>query len=99
MDDTAYHTFFARPTQTCHRRYEALRAVFLERRSQKDVAQQFGFTYGTMRQLVLEFRRACDGQGQSTDCFFFETAPANRQSPVSRTMLKASFRRWPIGGS
>jgi hypothetical protein len=71
MDGTAYQQFFAQPNQTYHRRYEALRAVFVEGQSQKEVAQQFGFTYGSMRQLVLQFRRACDDRDQPTPSFFF----------------------------
>jgi len=38
MDDTAHQEFFTNPSQTYHRRYEALRAVFVEGRSQKDAA-------------------------------------------------------------
>ncbi len=57
MDDTAYRVFFEQPTQTYHHRYEALRAVFVDQRSQKEVAEEFGFTYGSMRQLVFEFRQ------------------------------------------
>jgi hypothetical protein len=45
MDDMAYQEFFTNPSQTYHRRYEALRAVFVEGRSQKVVADEFGFTY------------------------------------------------------
>ena len=44
MDGTAYQEYFAQPTDTYHRRYEALRAIFVEGRSQKDVAEEFGFT-------------------------------------------------------
>ena len=57
MDDTAYQRYFVRPTQTYHRRYEALRAVFVGGRSQTEVADQFGFQYSSLRQLVYEFRR------------------------------------------
>jgi hypothetical protein len=42
MDDAALSQFFLRPTQTCHRQYEALRAVFVDERSQKIVAEEFG---------------------------------------------------------
>jgi hypothetical protein len=49
MDDTAYQRHFVRPTQTYHRRYEALRAVFVDGRSQKEVAEQFGFQYSSLR--------------------------------------------------
>ena len=78
MDDTAYAEFFINPTQTYHRRYEALRAVFVDERSQKEVAEEFGFTYGSMRQLVLEFRQACDAKDESNECWspFFETSTA-----------------------
>lgn len=57
-------------------RYEALRAVFVEGRSQKEVAEEFGFTYGSMRQLVLEFRQSCDAKDESTESPFFATSTA-----------------------
>ena len=72
MDDTAYREFFELPTQTYHRRYEALRAVFVDQRSQKEVADEFQFTYGSLRQLVREFRRACHTENERTDSPFFE---------------------------
>jgi hypothetical protein len=59
MDDTSYRSFFADPTGTFHRRYEALRAVFLEQRPLTEVAQRFGYRYGTLRNLVAEFRAQC----------------------------------------
>ena len=85
MDDTPYREFFARPTHPYHRRYEALRAVFLDGRSQKDVAEHFGYRYSTLRQLVYEFRR------QGRDSFeaspFFESRGADarpRRAPRRR---------------
>jgi Helix-turn-helix domain len=57
MDDTPYREFFSQPTHPYHRRYEALRAVFLDGRSQKEVAEHFGYQYSTLRQLVYEFRQ------------------------------------------
>lgn len=45
-----------KPTNPFHRQYEALRAVFIEGRTQKDVAQEFGFQYSTLRQMVYDFR-------------------------------------------
>ena len=72
MDDTAYREFFEQPTQTYHHRYEALRAVFVDQRSQKEVAEEFGFAYGSMRQLVFEFRQDCDRQHEPTESPFFE---------------------------
>jgi len=57
MDDACCREFFSLPTQPYHRRYEALRAVFLEGHSQKEVADRFGFQYSSLRQLVYEFRQ------------------------------------------
>ncbi len=56
MKELPCHHFFLQPTGTLHRRYEALRAVFVERRPVKTVAQHFGYSYGTLRNLVHEFR-------------------------------------------
>ena len=79
MDDTPYREFFARPTQPYHRRYEALRAVFLDGRSQKEVADQFGYRYRTLRQLVYEFRR--QGRDPSDTSPFFESPSAGARPP------------------
>jgi len=59
MDDSFCHDFFAHPTSTLHRRYEVLRAVFLDHRRLTEVAQQFGYRYGTLRNLVAQFRAEC----------------------------------------
>ena len=84
MDDTAQQ-FFAQPTQTYHRRYEALRAIIMEGQSQKEVADQFGYTYGTMRQLVFQFRQVCNDPSQSSDALFFAVNMTARRSPSART--------------
>lgn len=86
MDDAAYREFFQQPTQTYHRRYEALRAVFVDQRSQKDVAEEFGYTYDSMRQLVREFRLYCDGEPRPEDPFF-ETSKSVGALPM---MTKSS---------
>jgi hypothetical protein len=57
--DTPYQDFFLRPTQALHRQYEAVRAVFVERRPIPEVAQQFGYSYGGLRNLVADFRAHC----------------------------------------
>lgn len=59
MDDSACRTFFAQPTNPQHRRYEAIRAVFVEGRTVKDVAAQFGMAYRSLRQWLYEFRQHC----------------------------------------
>lgn len=69
MDDARCREFFSHPTQTYHRRYEALRAVFVERRSQKEVAELFGFEHSTLRQLVYEFREHCRHSADASPFF------------------------------
>lgn len=71
MDVTPYRHFFCQPTNPHHRRYEALRAVFVEGRSRKEVAEHFGYQYSTMRQLIHEFRRHCRESGDASP--FFES--------------------------
>jgi len=65
MDDARCREFFSHPAQPYQRQYEVLRAVFLEGCAQKEAADRFGFQYGSLRQLVYEFRRqggrAADG--------------------------------------
>jgi hypothetical protein len=59
MDDQRCQQFFLEPGQTLQRHYEALRAFFVERRPLPDIARQFGFSHGTLRNLVCQFRARC----------------------------------------
>ena len=59
MDDLQCQQFFREPRQSQQRRYDALRAFFLDRRPLPDIAQQFGFAHGTLRNLVSQFRAQC----------------------------------------
>lgn len=73
MDDTARQRYFTQPTQTYQRQYEAVRAVIVDGRSQKEVAETFGFEYGSIRQLMYAFRRSCEEDSELTESPFFET--------------------------
>jgi hypothetical protein len=59
MDDLLCRDFFAKPQGTHHRRYEALRAFFLERRPLDEIAEQFGYKAGALRSMICRFRAAC----------------------------------------
>lgn len=72
MDDKAIRRYFTQPTQTFHRQYEALRAVMVDGRSQKEVAETFGFQYGSFRLLVYEFRRSFAVGQQPVESPFFK---------------------------
>jgi transposase len=49
-------TFFTKPVGTWQRRYEALRAFFVDRLPAQRVAERFGFTAGYVRLLCHQFR-------------------------------------------
>jgi len=69
MDDARCREFFFRPLNLYQRRYEALRAVFVEGRSQSDVAERFGFEHNSLRQLVWEFRLHCRDSSDESPFF------------------------------
>jgi transposase len=48
--------FFAEPSTTRQRQYEALRAFYLEHLSSAEVARRFGYSVGAFRQLCHSFR-------------------------------------------
>jgi hypothetical protein len=58
MADDPDRDFFLQPCCAAHRQYEALRRVFVDGRSQKQAAEEFGYSYGALRQLALQFRTA-----------------------------------------
>lgn len=55
MDETLCRRFFLEPAQTYQKQYEALRAVFTEGRPLKNVAEQFGYEYGSLRTIASRF--------------------------------------------
>jgi hypothetical protein len=48
---------FLEPTNSTHRQYEALRAFFVEGLSSGEAARRFGYTTGSFRVLVHQFRQ------------------------------------------
>ena len=55
---TSFADRFLKPSSPQQRRYEALRAHFVERLPLKESAARFGYSYGTMRNLCAEFKKA-----------------------------------------
>jgi hypothetical protein len=64
MDDPRWQQFFVDPQLIQQRRYEAIRAVILEGEPAQDVAARFGFTHGTLRNVIAQFR-ACIREGRT----------------------------------
>ena len=69
MNRSDYTDYFLHPEQAIHRRYEALRAVFVEEESLQDVAQRFDLTYGSIRNWTSDFRRSRDAGEAPSFCF------------------------------
>jgi len=72
---------FLEPTNATHRQYEALRAYFVEDQSAKEVAARFGYTEGSVRVLVHQFRQ--DPQRQ-----FFVAPTKGPQAAPKRDELR-----------
>ena len=73
MDDTTYRRFFLEPEQTSHRRYEALRAIFVEGLPLNQVADRFGYRPAALRSLASRFRSGF--RAGSPPPFSFSTDP------------------------
>jgi hypothetical protein len=70
--------FFLAPTSALQRRYEALRAFFIERLPSAEVARRFAYTPGSFRVLCHQFRHDPAFRAR-----FFATAPQGQPaSPV-----------------
>lgn len=92
MTDISCEDFFLHPSQVLHRQYEAVRAVVMEHRPLPQVAQQFGYGYGSLRNLVTDFRARCR-VGQAPP--FSPKRPAVGHPALPRTSRSASRRRRP----
>lgn len=66
---------FLEPANTTHRQYEALRAFFVDEMPGKEVAKRFGYTEGSFRVLVHQFR-----QNPNRD-FFLPPAKGPQKAP------------------
>ena len=82
MEDPSCRQFFTdADSATYHRQYEALRAIFVDGLRQNDVADRYGYTYGSLRQLVHQFRTAI--RSGSPPPFFKSRRSAGRHTPIS----------------
>jgi phage regulator Rha-like protein len=88
MDDTVFRHYFTQPTQVYHRQYEALRALMVDGRSQKEVAEAFGFRHRSLRQLLYEFRCSFDTGRRSMHSPFFKPSRGSARPPARKI-------KWP----
>jgi len=100
MDDTFCHDFFAHPSTILHRRFEVLRAFFLDHRPLTEIAAQFGYRYGTLRNQVAQFRAQCrtgrippfsmhrlTGVPQNQNLITLQRNPIPRPRPIATNSL------------
>jgi hypothetical protein len=59
VDDALCRQFFLQPQETFHRRYEALRAYFLDGLPLAEVADRFGYRLSALKSMVCRFRASC----------------------------------------
>lgn len=69
------HERFTKPTASAHRRYEVLRAYFVEECSPGEIAERFGYTKASVQTLVSSYREA-DPSG-----FFQSSRPGPKRQP------------------
>jgi hypothetical protein len=95
MDDQPCRDFFLRPRSTSHRRYEALRAVFVEGRPSAEVAVRFGYKPAAFKVLISRFRH--DIRGQAVPPFSSPTAAGDpRAGRAARTAMGRTRPPSPI---
>ena len=80
MDGSHTRRFFLAPQQTFHRRYEALRAIFVDDQPIDRVAERFGYKPSALRSMASRLRADCR-QGVATP-FFSPTAAGGLSARV-----------------
>ena len=96
MADERCRQFFLEPTETAHRKYEALRAFFVEGRQLQEIAQQFGYQESSLRSMVSRFRMQI--QNNDLHPFLFERTLGGLEiKDVSPQVSRRKRRRSPTG--
>jgi hypothetical protein len=91
MDGSHVKRFFLEPEPTFQRRYEALRAIFIDDEPLEHVAERFGYTLSTLRSMASRLRANCR-RGIATP-FFSRTAAADPSGRVQAKSGRAPRRR------
>lgn len=89
--DERCRLFFLQPQATFHRRYEALRAFFIDGQPLATVAERFGYRHTSFKSLVCRFRAACAHSAPPP--FLFRTDAAD--PPVGAAVKTRMARNHP----
>src|SRR5918994_6111395 len=84
--------FFADPHDTAQRRYEALRAYFLEGATAAQAAARFGYAEASVQAMVRDFRAGDRG-------FFIDRRPGPRVAPAKQAARDQVLRLRQAGHS
>jgi len=93
--------FFFEPKQILHKRYEALRALCVEKLPTKEVATRFGYSIFTVNAMKRDFAKAIKN-GQ-TPLFFltplgrFGLKPQSNSVSVGRSVRPDTLKRVSVG--
>ena len=74
---TDYTRAFLKPTETLFTRYEIVRACMVDNEAQRSVAERFGYSYGSVRNLCSQFRK------NPTTAFFLPGRHGGTKKPES----------------
>src|SRR4029079_15266128 len=94
MDDQVCRRFFHEPEGTLHRRYEALRAIFVDVLPLDQVAERFGYRPGTLKSLASRFRAQCRA-GDPPPFLFLTDEDVPPAHTTAGTKMAPSYHRSP----
>lgn len=98
MGDPRCTQYFLAPRETAQRRYEALRAVYVDGEPLAGVAQRFGYKVSTLKSMACRFRAAC--RNGTAPPFSFRMAEDDTPGPTAAKADTApNSRRSPTAGN
>jgi hypothetical protein len=98
MDDQRCRQYFLAPQGTSQRRYEALRAVFVEGEPLASVAQRFGYKLSALKSMACRFRADCR-RGVTPPFSFRMVEDDTPGRTAAKTDTDPNYRRSPTAGS
>ncbi len=75
--------FFLEPVHVTHKRYEAMRALYVDRVNAKDVAERFGYSVHTINAMKRDFANAIENH-EIDPTHFFVTYSAGRHKDTEK---------------
>jgi len=98
MDDQLCRQFFLQPQETFQRRYEALRAYFLDGLPLAQVADRFGYRLSSLKSMVCRFRASCGNGGPPPFSFRTDADALPAGDGVPSQMAPSHLRSRTPGG-